>query len=85
MSQSFIEFAVDLPVCISNSNLQRDWLKMAEKYKGKCVHLVFCILLLKNDENCCFCFHKLICLIDTVLLIPILLWFMTFYDLWHVS
>ena len=40
MLKSFIEFEVDLPVWISNSNLQRNRLKIAQKYKGKCVHLV---------------------------------------------
>ena len=69
----------------SNSNLQRNRLKMVQKYKGKCVHLGFCILHYKNYENLWFYFHKSICLLDMVLLIPILLWFMTFYILWYVS
>ena len=52
---------------------------LAQKYKGKCVDLVFCILCFKIDRNCWFCSHRSICLLNAVLLIPILLWFMTCY------
>ena len=58
---------------------------LAQKYKGKCVDLVFCILCFKIDRNCWFCSHRSTCLLDAVLLIPILLWLMTFYVIWHMS
>ena len=51
---------------------------LAQKYKGKCVDLVFCFLCFKIDRNCWFCSHRSICLLDAVLLIPMLLWLMTF-------
>ena len=49
---------------------------LAQKYKGKCVDLVFCILCFKIARNCWFCSHRSICLLNAVLLIPIL-------PLWH--
>ena len=58
---------------------------LAQKYKGKCVDLVFCFLCFKIDRDCWFCSHRSICLLDAVLLIPILLWLMTFYVIWHMS
>ena len=58
---------------------------LAQKYKGKCVDLVFCILCFKIARNCWFCSHRSICLLNAVLLIPILLWLMTFYVIWHMS
>ena len=39
MSRIFNGFGGYLPVWSSNSNLQRDWHKMAEKYKGKSFHV----------------------------------------------
>ena len=57
----------------------------AQKYKGKWIDLVFCFLCFKIDRNCWFCSPRSICLLDAVLLIPILLWLMTFYVIWHVS
>ena len=53
-----------------------------QKYKGKIAFLVFWIFFqiffLVND----FKVLSSICLIDTVLLIPILTYFMTFYAIW---
>ena len=57
----------------------------AQKYKGKWIDLVFCFLCFKIDRNCWFCSPRSICLLDAVLLIPILLWLMTFYVIWHMS
>ena len=56
-----------------------------QKYKGKIDISVFCIF--------CFIFfyskgslpHRSICLIDTVLLIPILPYIITFFVIWHMS
>ena len=52
---------------------------LAQKYKGKCVDLVFSILCFKIARNCWFCSHRSICLLNAVLLIPILLWLIKFY------
>ena len=55
-----------------------------QKYNGKFGFLYFClfcpILFLKNY----FEGHRSICLINSVLLIPILPYFMSFYALWHM-
>ena len=56
-----------------------------EKYKGNYAISVFfilrLILFLENYFKACISF----CLIKTVLLIPILAYFMTFHVMWHVS
>ena len=44
---------------------------LAQKYKGKCVNLVFCILCFKIERDCWFWSHRSICLLNAVLLIPI--------------
>ena len=58
---------------------------MPQKYKGIIAISVFCIfcliLFLAND----FKAYRSISLIKTVLLIPILSYFMTFYAIWHMS
>ena len=57
---------------------------MPQKYKGKISISVFfslLILLLATDSRACCS----ISLIKTVLLIPILSYFMTFYAIWHKS
>ena len=53
--------------------------------KGKLDNFVFCILRCKISNNNWFKSHSWITLIETVRLIPILLWFMTFmsYVMWH--
>ena len=59
--------------------------EFAQKYKGKIDISVFC--------NFCFIFFdskgslpiRSIRLIDTVLLIPIMPYFVTFYVIWHMS
>ena len=57
----------------------------AQKYKEKYGNLVFCILCCKIERNHWFCIPRSICLLDAVLSIPILLWFMTFYVIWWIS
>ena len=56
-----------------------------EKYKGNLAISVFfifrLILFLENHFKACISF----CLIKTVVLIPILAYFMTFNVMWHVS
>ena len=50
--------------------------KLAQNYKGKCGQLIFLQFTLQNVRNI---FHGRICLINMVLLIPKLLWFIKFY------
>ena len=69
-------------LCTIDFNFTKDF---APKYKGNNGILVFwrflIILFLWND----FKSHRSFCLIDTLLLIPILPQFMTFYVIWHMS
>ena len=59
--------------------------ELPQKYKGNIAIFVFCffllILLLATDFKACCS----ISLIKTILSIPILLYFMTFYAIWHMS
>ena len=56
-----------------------------KKYKGKIDISVFCIFCLIFYDSKGSLPHRSICLIDTVLLIPILAYFMTFYVILHMS
>ena len=59
--------------------------EFAQKYKGKFCISVFCffrkIFFLSKDAKQ----QKSICLINAVLLIPIMPYFMTFYVIWCMS
>ena len=59
--------------------------EFAQKYIGKIDISFFCIFCFIFFDSKGFLPHRSIRLIDTVLLIPILPYFMTFYVTWHMS
>ena len=59
--------------------------EFGQKYKGKFDISVFCIFFIIFYGSKGSVPHRSICLINTVLLIPILPYFMTFYVIWYMS
>ena len=78
--KSKIGWWIRLPLLILN--LQRDRLKNT---KENVVSWFFAFYAAKWIEMCKIFFHSCVCLIHTVLLIPILLWFVAFYVIWYMS
>ena len=59
--------------------------EFGQKYKGKIDISVFCIFFIILFDSKGSLPHRSICLINTVLLIPILAYFTTFNVIWHMS
>ena len=59
--------------------------EFGQKYKGKIDISVFCIFFIVIFDSKGSLLHRSICLIDTVLLIPILAYIMTLYVILHMS
>ena len=78
--KSKIGWWIRLPLLILN--LQRDRLKNT---KENVVSWFFAFYAAKWIEMCKIFFYRCNCLIHTVLLIPILIWFIKFHVVWHMS